>query len=90
MIKTIGGEKMRTSNEVQCYIWWKRVSSRKWVTRTKRGKEIVRRIVAKKYPWYFTIHSQHFYGYTRKGTKLKLKQPCMCKYCGMHNRMIKN
>ena len=64
----------KKSTELQVHITFKRIYKKKYETyfeRTKRGKEQVRRFIAKKYPWFFILSTQHSYGYTRKGTKLR-------------------
>ncbi len=60
----------------------------RFIYRTERGKEQIRRHIAKKYPWYFTLFTQHSYEYTRKGKQLK-RVPCKCRHCQYMNGKLK-
>lgn len=74
--------------EIWCHIWWKRTKEKKasvrLTERTKHGKNIVRKFMMRKHPWYFMVNALHSAGLTKKGKPLKLTTKdgkCMCKHC---------
>ncbi len=80
----------RRNLQIQNHIWWKRkpYAHNHLVDRTKRGRDIARRAMMRKFPYHFTVHSLHSEGITKRGKPMKgyrRGQKCKCKHCGYLN-----